>query len=65
MATYMAILVLKPDCCPFQTSLMAEGVLYLHAGLYIVCHGVLSACWSVKISIGRGCVTVYSLHVGL
>ena len=30
-----------------------------------VCHGVLSACWSVKIGIGRGCVTVCSLHVGL
>ena len=30
-----------------------------------VCHGVLSACWSVKIGIGRGCVTGCSLHVGL
>ena len=27
--------------------------------------GVLSACWSVKIGIGRGCVTGCSLHVGL
>ena len=52
----------------------AEGVLSLHAGLYIVCHGVCmlvcedwhwqrvchgvpSACWTVKIG---ECVTVYS-----